>query len=62
MKSFTANAINKAVGRSGALWRDESYDRLVRDPAHLERAEQYPAAHIRQGAYVEYIPVEEPKA
>jgi REP element-mobilizing transposase RayT len=56
-KSFTANAINKAVGHSGTLWRDESYDRLVRDPAHLQRVEEYIAAHVRQGAYVERIPV-----
>ncbi|HEY0977194.1 MAG TPA: transposase [Flavobacteriales bacterium] len=54
-KSFTSNAINKAIGRIGPLWMDESYDRLVRDPGHLERIETYMDGHIQQGAYVERI-------
>lgn len=55
-KSFTANAINKAVGRSGPLWMHESYDRLVRDPAHLSNVEAYIAAHGKIRAYVERRP------
>lgn len=52
-KSFTGNAINKAVGQQGRLWMDESFDRLVRDRVHLERVEAYIARHERQGVYVE---------
>ncbi|MBL7984947.1 MAG: transposase [Flavobacteriales bacterium] len=52
-KSFTGNAINKAVGRQGRMWMDENFDRLVRDRVHLERVEAYVARHERQGAYVE---------
>jgi REP element-mobilizing transposase RayT len=52
-KSFTSNAINKALGRSGRLWMDEYFDRLLRNQLHLERVEDYIAAHVRQGAYVE---------
>ena len=52
-KSFTANAINKSLGLSGKLWRPESFDWIVRNENHLERIEDYIAAHVRQGAYVE---------
>lgn len=55
-KSFTSNAINKALGRSGRLWMDEYFDRLLRNQLHLERVEDYIAAHVRQGAYVERRP------
>lgn len=30
-KSFTAHAINKAKGRTGPVWQDERFDRIVRD-------------------------------
>lgn len=52
-KSYTAKVINKAVGRSGTLWQDESYDHLVRSAASLHRIEEYIHAHQMQGAYVE---------
>lgn len=52
-KSYTAKAINKAVGRSGTLWQDESYDHLVRSAASLHRIEEYIHAHGVHGAYVE---------
>ena len=55
-KSFTSNAINKALGRTGRLWMDEYFDRLLRNQLHLERVEDYIAAHVRQGAYVERRP------
>lgn len=32
-KSFTANAINRQLQRSGPVWQAESYDHLVRDKA-----------------------------
>lgn len=52
-KSYTAKAINKALGRSGTFWQDESYDHLVRSAASLHRIEAYIEAHTAQGAYVE---------
>ncbi|MEZ4756376.1 MAG: transposase [Flavobacteriales bacterium] len=52
-KSFSANAINRALGRKGTLWQDESYDHLVRSEASLARISAFILAHERQGAYVE---------
>ena len=40
-KSFSAHAINKALGRAGDVWMDESYDHLVRDEADLQRVVEY---------------------
>jgi len=34
-KSFSSNQVNKAAGRSGPLWQEESYDRLIRDWENL---------------------------
>jgi putative transposase len=31
IKGFTSRGINKARGTKGALWQDESFDRIVRD-------------------------------
>lgn len=55
-KSFTANAMNNALGRTGRLWMDEYFDRLLRNQMHLERVKEYIAAHVKQGAYVERRP------
>jgi REP element-mobilizing transposase RayT len=55
-KSFTSNAINKALGQTGRLWMDEYFDRILRNQMHLEKVEEYIAAHVRQGAYVERRP------
>jgi REP element-mobilizing transposase RayT len=46
-KSFTASQANKLLGRSGALWQDESFDHIVRDELELER----------YGRYIEQNPV-----
>jgi REP element-mobilizing transposase RayT len=40
-KSFTAKAINKAIGGSGAFWLDERFDHLVRHSASLEKYAAY---------------------
>ncbi len=55
-KSYTSNAINKALERSGRLWMDEYFDRILRNQLHLDKVEAYIAAHLRQGAYVERRP------
>ncbi len=36
-KSFTAHEINRALGRTGDLWQQESYDHIVRSPEALQR-------------------------
>ncbi len=41
IKSFTANGLNRLLGRSGSVWMSESYDRIVRDPAELVRTQSY---------------------
>lgn len=40
-KSFTAHVINRHLSRRGQLWQRESFDHIVRSPAHLERFRQY---------------------
>jgi putative DNA methylase len=40
-KSFTAHAINRALGRTGRLWWEEYFDRAIRDADHFERALSY---------------------
>ena len=40
-KSFTAKAINQVLGRRGALWQREYFDRYVRDDRHLQAVIEY---------------------
>jgi putative transposase len=40
-KSFTAKAANKNLGRTGALWAPEYFDRYIRDQAHFDAAVHY---------------------
>ena len=40
-KSFTANEINKQMGSSGAVWRRESFDRIIRDEEHYQNVLRY---------------------
>lgn len=40
-KRYTSYQINNAVGRRGALWQEESFDRIIRDEEHLWRCIQY---------------------
>ena len=41
IKLFSAIKCNKLLGKTGAFWHHESYDRLVRDDAELKRIMQY---------------------
>ena len=41
LKWFTAREANKVLGLKGPFWQDESYDRLVRNPAEFERIRKY---------------------
>jgi hypothetical protein len=40
-KRFTAREINKVLGREGALWQREYWDRLVRSERHFQWARDY---------------------
>lgn len=40
-KSFTGRQLNLKLERHGALWQDESYDRIIRDEEHLWNCLQY---------------------
>ena len=40
-KGATARALNLLLGRRGALWQDETFDRQVRDAAGFERIAHY---------------------
>lgn len=53
-KSYTAKTINRMIGRAGTLWRQESFDHLVRTEESLVNFEKYIGAHDRQGAYTEH--------
>ncbi len=41
IKSYSALQVNKLMGRQGAFWLDESYDRIVRDEAEFLEKWQY---------------------
>jgi len=41
LKRYTAVSCNRVLGRRGPFWQAESYDRLVRTPAELERVVSY---------------------
>ncbi len=34
-KGYVARRINQALGKSGSIWQEESYDRIIRDEEHL---------------------------
>jgi carbamoylphosphate synthase large subunit/REP element-mobilizing transposase RayT len=47
-KSFTANALNRALNRHGDVWMPESYDHIVRDWNELLSWRRYIAANPRK--------------
>jgi carbamoyl-phosphate synthase large subunit len=56
-KSFSAKAINESLGRTGRIWQEESYDRIVRDWSELVRYRDYivrnpEKAKLREGEFV----------
>jgi putative transposase len=40
-KQFSSTQIHRDIGGEGALWQEESYDRIIRDEEHLYRCLQY---------------------
>jgi carbamoylphosphate synthase large subunit/REP element-mobilizing transposase RayT len=56
-KSYSAKAINRLLGRTGRLWQEESYDRIVRDWSELAGYRDYISrnpekAKVREGEFV----------
>ena len=41
LKGATARRVNQALGLSGALWQDETFDRLVRNGREFDRIAGY---------------------
>jgi REP element-mobilizing transposase RayT len=41
VKQFVTRQVNTTIDRTGALWQEESYDRIIRDEEHLFRVVQY---------------------
>lgn len=40
-KSFTAKAINRHLGRSGPLWQEDYWDRMIRHSTHWHACRKY---------------------
>ena len=40
-KGFTAREINRRIGKSGELWQDEYWDRLIRNERHFFKVAEY---------------------
>jgi REP element-mobilizing transposase RayT len=40
-KRHSADRIHRLLGRSGSLWQEENYDRLIRDADHYRRVVRY---------------------
>jgi REP element-mobilizing transposase RayT len=40
-KSFSASKVNELLGRSGAVWQKDYFDRLVRDRGHFSNCVRY---------------------
>lgn len=59
LKSYTANEINKVLGRRGSLWQPEGFDHLLRGVPQLDRCLSYirrnpESAHLKPGEYIHY--------
>jgi REP element-mobilizing transposase RayT len=52
-KSFTAREANRLLGRTGAFWCRDYYDRYIRDARHMERAISYIHDNPRKAGLVE---------
>ena len=53
IKKWTARRINEALGRRGSLWRDESFDRMLRNEAEYAEWAQYVLENPKQAGLVE---------
>lgn len=53
LKGFTARRINVLLGREGAVWQKEYYDRYMRNPRHFDAGERYIAMNPVKAGLVE---------
>jgi REP element-mobilizing transposase RayT len=53
-KSFTAKNANEILGRSGAFWQREYYDRLIRNGDELQRAVRYVVSNPKRAGLKEW--------
>jgi len=53
-KSYTAHEINRALGRRGRLWQEESFDHLIRDDRELATLSDYVLSNPAQAGLVEW--------
>jgi len=58
-KKYTATRINRALGRRGLFWQEESFDHLVRSPEQFEGLQRYIAdnptkAGLLEGEYLHW--------
>ncbi len=56
-KGFTAREINRRTARTGALWGEDYWDRLIRNSAHFQRCMEYISSNpekagLREGEFV----------
>jgi REP element-mobilizing transposase RayT len=56
-KGFTAREINRRIGRTGPLWQEDYWDRLIRNERHLYKCAEYirnnPAeAHLNPSEFI----------
>ncbi len=50
-KGFVSRKANAHLRRSGKLWEQESYDRIIRDEEHLFRVVQYIGRNPAKAGY-----------
>ena len=58
IKSFTANKINRFLGRTGSVWKKEYFDRIIRSESHLHNCLAYiidNPKHLCDGDYQVYL-------
>jgi hypothetical protein len=53
LKSWTARAINRILGRRGLFWRDERYDRIIRNQAEYHEWAKYILGNAKEAGLVD---------
>ncbi len=53
-KSYSANQVNRILGRTGTLWQPDSFDHLIRDGSDLERSVAYVIDNPRAAGLVNW--------
>ncbi|MBI4664729.1 MAG: HsdR family type I site-specific deoxyribonuclease [Verrucomicrobia bacterium] len=56
-KGFTAREINRRIGKTGTLWQEDYWDRLIRSSRHFAKCVEYirenpSKAKLRQGEFI----------